>query len=399
MVGWSDSCRVNAERGAREKEVAMSILRKLSMAIIFAVLGLATLNYQSAKAWTQWYVAPGGNNSWDCLSAVTACKTIQGAINKASSADTVRVEAGTYSTATNVESFPITINKSLTVAGVGSATTIVDASGSGQNVFSAGGTNIDVNIYGFTIQGGNRGLEYLGLLAGSVAGSISDNTITGNITGVYTSYSQAEISHNNISGNSGWGIYNSYSSPPIFRNIMGLNGSGGTNAAIYNDHSSPSIVNNVLGWNNGSGIFNTNSSPTITNNTISFNYGGSGIGDYDSSSPAITNNIITSNGVYGIHAQGGSSPTNSYNDVWANAWGEYFGTSGGTGSISKDPGFVSVFDAHLQCSSPAINAGSNTGAPSVDYDQNPRPVGGTVDMGAYEKQPPICTIYLPLIVR
>lgn len=71
----------------------------------------------------------------------------------------------------------------------------------------------------------------------------------------------------------------------------------------------------------------------------------------------------------------------------------------GTGSITNDPLFISSTDFHLQSISPCINAGTN-GAWTIgatDLDGNPRiwPVGGTVDMGAYEcfiPPPPIFVI-------
>jgi predicted outer membrane repeat protein len=54
-----------------------------------------------------------------------------------------------------------------------------------------------------------------------------------------------------------------------------------------------------------------------------------------------------------------------------------------------DPLFVSPADFHLQACSPAVDKGTNTGAPSNDLDGNPRPFdaagfGAVADMGAYE---------------
>jgi hypothetical protein len=43
-------------------------------------------------------------------------------------------------------------------------------------------------------------------------------------------------------------------------------------------------------------------------------------------------------------------------------------------------------DFHLLSASPAIDAGTATGAPSSDLDGNPRPVGAGIDVGAYERQ-------------
>jgi len=58
-------------------------------------------------------------------------------------------------------------------------------------------------------------------------------------------------------------------------------------------------------------------------------------------------------------------------------------------SISNAPVFVDMAHGNyrLQIGSPGINAGTNIYAPSgTDLDGNPRIVGGTVDMGAYENQ-------------
>jgi hypothetical protein len=55
--------------------------------------------------------------------------------------------------------------------------------------------------------------------------------------------------------------------------------------------------------------------------------------------------------------------------------------------ISDISPFVSPTDLHLNCSSLAVNSGTNVGVLSTDLDGNPRPYAATaVDMGAYEVQ-------------
>jgi hypothetical protein len=46
-------------------------------------------------------------------------------------------------------------------------------------------------------------------------------------------------------------------------------------------------------------------------------------------------------------------------------------------------------DYHLTSSSPAIDAGTSTGAPSTDFADGPRPQGSGFDIGAYEYGAPV----------
>jgi hypothetical protein len=68
----------------------------------------------------------------------------------------------------------------------------------------------------------------------------------------------------------------------------------------------------------------------------------------------------------------------------------------GVGNITNAPLFVDTHgwaDLRLQSNSPCINAGNNAYVANTnDLDGNPRMVGGTVDMGAYEFQSPLSAI-------
>ncbi|NIN66546.1 MAG: hypothetical protein GTO63_18040 [Anaerolineae bacterium] len=156
------------------------------------------------------------------------------------------------------------------------------------------------------------------------------------------------------------------------------------------------FTNNVIGDNSaeelGGGIYVSDSQGSLVNNTIAENEEGAGEGIYLAGSTEATmiNNIVVSH-TYGIYNEGSGTTTVTYNDVWGNSVGDYWGVTPGTGNISADPRFVDPggWDYHLMPGSPAINAGhpDDSIAPPFDFEGDARPLRGRVDMGADEVAP------------
>jgi hypothetical protein len=73
-----------------QAHVSWNLLHLWKIMIAFVLIfqrGIVPVN----AAGTNWYVSTSGSDSNNCLSSGSACRTIQGAINKASSGDTVHV--------------------------------------------------------------------------------------------------------------------------------------------------------------------------------------------------------------------------------------------------------------------------------------------------------------------
>jgi hypothetical protein len=104
---------------AEGKENKMNLTKYRPIVFLLAFGGLLTLVTtilvtQPGHAAGPWYVAPDGSDGNNCLSPATACATINGAIGKASSGDTIYVAMGTY-TGTGDE--VVLLNKSATLSG------------------------------------------------------------------------------------------------------------------------------------------------------------------------------------------------------------------------------------------------------------------------------------------
>ena len=139
--------------------------------------------------------------------------------------------------------------------------------------------------------------------------------------------------------------------------------------------------------------------PLIANNTFVGNHsddlGGAVYlaSTYDSLCPVFINNIFkdnTADGMdYEIHHSGDEELLISNNNIDVNM---IYGNWDGTGNIAGEPDFLEDTLFHIDNSSPCFNAGIESvlhdgewyASPVIDYEHDPRPLYGGVDIGADE---------------
>jgi hypothetical protein len=159
----------------------------------------------------------------------------------------------------------------------------------------------------------------------------------------------------------------------------------GNTAATYGGGACFGTLSNcLLTGNAATNLGGGSYAGTLYNCTLSGNSAASGGGAYGSST---LNNCV----VYYNTAPDGNYKYGTWNYCCTTPLPGY-----GTGSFTNAPLFVDQAGANLrlQSNSPCINAGLNASAPgATDLDGNPRIVGGTVDVGAYECQAPALLDY------
>jgi len=323
----------------------------------------------AALASNIWYVdGVNGNNTNDCRTRQTACKTIGHAISLASAGDTIGVGPATYKE-------NLTIAMSLKVIGSNAETTIVDG-GTVDTVVKILKQNAHVTLSRLIIRGGvqsdqnygggggvtNYGTvmidnciirENTGNAGGGVGNSgtawISNTIITGNnggeTGGGIWNYGKLTISHSSVSGNSvtaeycgvigahcsGGGIHNEGSltindsdvSANIVRPRKVVGDGGGIFSADFG--ATPptltinrSTISNNVATGSGGGIFaGYLTTMTINDSTINGNGGGGGI--ETEATAAINNSTITGNGGGILNFDG---TTTLQNSIVANNSGE-----------------------------------------------------------------------------
>ncbi|MAF51927.1 MAG: IPTL-CTERM sorting domain-containing protein [SAR202 cluster bacterium] len=153
------------------------------------------------------------------------------------------------------------------------------------------------------------------------------------------------------------------------------------------------ICNNVFNGNEA-GVAAQKTSPFVVNNTFVSN-AVAGVSTATSSSAVIRNNVFEANakGIYTASNVVATNVTIDHNLFYNNTTDIFSAATCAAGCVTgSDPLLVNTAsnNYHLSLGSPAIDVGSENGAPPIDYDLTARPIDGdgdstaTTDMGADE---------------
>jgi uncharacterized repeat protein (TIGR01451 family) len=277
----------------------------LAVAVLafMATLMVIVLVSQPAHAAGPWYVAPGGSDGNTCLSAVSPCATINGALGKISPGDTVLVATGTY-TGTGTEVVSLNISTTLSggwnsgfIAQTGMST--IDGQGARRGVTVNNGVTAIIKRFtaqnGFLSYSGGDGIFNSGAL------TLSDSIVSSNKNGIYNDYGTLALNNSTINGNTDRGIINNLGSMTISNSTINGNSTEINGAGIFN-FGMMTISNTTISGNNitssgsggggGSGIYTENGVLTLNNSTVS---GNTILGDFPGSGINNVHGMLTLN--------------------------------------------------------------------------------------------------------
>jgi hypothetical protein len=273
------------------------------------------------------------------------------------------------------------------------------------NEASIGGNGLGGGIY-------NDGV--MNFRTGSLAGNLSRGG-----GGLYNSgnanIENVSLENNSANSGSGGGIYNGGTLTLLNSTIKGRTGdiAGAVRGGgLYNDGFLV-ITNVTLSGNKassyGGGLYNGNpgtpAEAGLVNVTLNLNQteisdGGGGL--YNSGNLTSINTIISNS--TGGNCSGPEIITSNGHNLedentcgLSSAAGDLINTNPNLGPLEDNEG--PTLTHALILPSPAINAGDNNGCPATDQRGVRRPLGPTCDIGAYEYNPFIHSLFLPLVIR
>ncbi len=354
--------------------------------LAFAALTVIVLISGVARAAGPWYVAPTGNDSNSCLSAGSPCATINGAIDKASSGDTIKVVIGTYTSTVSNE--VVLINKNITLSGGWDAAfttqngmSTIDGEGARRGITVNNGSTAAVERFTVQMAGGDgQGIQNDGTL------TLTNSLIQKNVRGV-TNGGNLVINNSALINNGG------------------LETCGG---GLFTYSGSVTLNNSTVSGNSTSGIYcapiagiaNSGGTVALNNVIVTNNINGS-LWSYPADSFTIRNTLIAGNlNDYSPQDCAESERVQSlgYNLIGAavcnitSAAGDQIGTTSAPIDPHLEPLTGSPGYHPLLIGSPAINAGNPGGCIGstglLTTDQRGAPRAGICDIGAYEYMVP-----------
>ncbi len=261
---------------------------------------------------------------------------------------------------------------------------VISANASTATVGSSGGGADNCTLTNCLLAGNS--VSYYG--GGAQGCTLDGCTLNGNAAGDYGGAVYSTLNNCLVTNNSGYyggGLGHGNATNCLITGNFAPGGGGGAEENL--------LVNCVVvgnsayqfGYGGGGALLST-----LVNCTV---VGNSGADPCGIAACAVFNSVVQDN------FDGGGALAN---------YGDYLGIYGysfnnscttplppGLWNITNDPALVNPAggDFHLQTNSPCINSGDNTCVTAAtDLDGNPRIVGGTVDIGAYEYQTPASII-------
>lgn len=285
------------------KIIHLSPLRRLLLVLstpftllLFLWWGLSAPASRAASS--TWYVSPQGQDDYSCRTGSAPCRTIQAALDKAATGDTIIVAQGTYTDdASSVAQITRAVtlqggwNASFTIHNSAAYPVVLDAQGGGPAIVVRGppaAAPITPTIEGFILTNGN-GTGVAGCVApgaggcgGGIFGTntapyILDNIITGNIAtdsgegfggGIYL---QGQLSGGRIEGNT------ILSNTAAISSTAFISGWGGgiclynIATVVYDNLIRDNVASSTKGWGYGGGILLYHSASQVISNVLANN--------------------------------------------------------------------------------------------------------------------------------
>jgi hypothetical protein len=262
----------------------------------------------------------------------------------------------------------LVIDDSVIITGAGAQSTIIDGNGL-DRVFHTQNNSTVVTMSGVTIQGGNKS---------GGAGVLVDNSSILNL-------SDARLTNNDGMSGDG-GAFQVKGTLNLNRVLIDNNVADKGGAIYFNNADGGTLTNVTITGNNasneGGGVW-TDKPITITNSTIAFNTAPTGGGVFDKSGLDVTlkNSILYNPGSTNSNDALTSGGNNIDSDGTAILGDPLDGVDPMLGALADNGGPTKTHA--LLAGSPAINAGTAIGAPTVDQRGVTR--DANVDIGAFEE--------------